>query len=645
MNLRKQDRPSSRRAANGQADGRPVLSKTGVEKFLSGEHARLYKYLGAHPVPDGTRFALWAPNAISVSVIGKFNGWKPGANKLSLDERSGIWEGTVEAAQAGDVYMYSVKPVGGGRAVRKADPFAFACQLPPRTGSLIWHHEYTWHDSRWMRQRSKRNHLEAPVSIYEMHLGSWRWKGKDGDRPLTYREIAQQLPDYLLELNYTHVEFLPVMEHPFTGSWGYQTTGYFAPTSRFGSPADFMHLIDTLHEAGIAVILDWVPSHFPADEHGLAIFDGTPLYEHPDPRRGYQPDWQTFIFDYGMPQVRSFLISSAAFWLDLYHADGLRVDAVASMLYLDFSRAPGEWLPNEQGGNENLDAVQFLRQMNDELYRSFRGIQTMAEESTAWPKVSRSVETGGLGFGLKWDLGWMNDTLDFFARKPAVRRRYLDRLTFRSVYAFHENFVLPLSHDEVVYGKGSLVGKMPGDDWQRYANVRALLGYMFALPGKKLLFMGSEFGQVREWNHDAQLDWNLLDEPGHAGLQRWIRDLNALYRNRKALHELEFDPVGFEWTGVRSAAGSKLSFLRKGRASGDVLMAVFNFSSQARNRFPVTVPVGSSWQEVLNSDHNRYYGKGRLNEGTLTGSGEYGGGQIEVRLPPLSAVFLDRANP
>lgn len=644
MTKRKQV-PQPGRTKEGSAAGdRPVLSRAGVEKFLSGQHARLYRHLGAHPGPQGTRFAVWAPNAVSVSVVGKFNAWKPRAAMLSKDEKSGIWGGTVQAAQPGDVYMYSVKPVDGGRPVRKADPFAFACQLPPRTGSLIWHHEYTWSDSGWMRQRSKRNELEAPISIYEMHLGSWRRKGKDGGQPLSYRELAEQLPEYLLKLNYTHVEFLPVMEHPFTGSWGYQTTGYFAPTSRFGTPADFMHLIDTLHQAGIAVILDWVPSHFPADEHGLALFDGTPLYEHPDPRRGYQPDWQTCIFDYAMPQVQAFLISSAAFWLDRYHADGLRVDAVASMLYLDYSRAPGEWVPNEQGGNENLDAVRFLRQMNKELYGSFKGIQTMAEESTAWPKVSRSVESGGLGFGLKWDLGWMNDTLDFLARQPAVRRKYLDHLTFRSVYAFHENFVLPLSHDEVVYGKGSLVGKMPGDERQKFANVRALLGYMYALPGKKLLFMGSEFGQIREWNHDADLDWDLLDEPAHAGLQRWVQDLNALYRNSKALHELEFDPVGFEWTGVRSAAGSKLSFLRKGRAAGEVLMAVFNFSSRARNHFQVTVPVGSSWQEVLNSDHQRYFGEGRLNEGTMTGSGDYGSGQIEVRLPPLSVVFLGRVH-
>lgn len=607
--------------------------------FREGSHLRLYDKLGAHRTPDGFRFAVWAPAAQAVSVVGDFNGWDATRHPLRRVDESGVWEAVVPGVEVGQRYKYRV--VGpGGAAFDKADPFAFRAEPPPGNASVVWELEYAWGDSEWMARRRSRNALEAPVSIYEVHLGSWR-RGPGG-RWLTYAELAPVLAEYARNMGFPHVEFLPVMEHPFYGSWGYQVTGYFAPTSRYGTPQEFMQLVDVLHQAGVGVLLDWVPSHFATDPHGLAWFDGTALYEHPDPRRGWHPDWGSAIFDYGRPEVRSFLLSSALFWLERYHADGLRVDAVASMLYLDYSRREGEWLPNEYGGRENLDAVRFLRRLNEEVYRHFPDVQTIAEESTAWPLVSRPTRVGGLGFGLKWDMGWMHDTLQYFQRDPVYRKYHHAQLTFRMLYAFSENFVLALSHDEVVHGKGSLWGRMPGDPWQKAAHLRLLFGYQFGQPGKKLLFMGGEFGQPWEWDHEAALAWELLDEPLHRGVQRWVEDLNRLYRQEPALHELDCGPAGFEWIDADDREQSVLSFLRKDRG-GKVVAVVCNFTPVPREGYRVGVPRPGRWAEVLNSDAREYGG---------SGWGNYGGVQAEpvphhgrpyslrLALPPLGVVFL-----
>jgi 1,4-alpha-glucan branching enzyme len=521
-----------------------LLTDDDLYLFNEGTHLRLYDKLGAHPETAGVHFAVWAPNAERVSVIGEWNDWQAGADELQARASSGVWEGFVTGVPSGAAYKYRVASRYAGYKADKADPFGFMHEIAPRTASRVWPLDYQWNDEQWLRERSGRGGLEAPMAVYEMHMGSWRRDPSDPSRLLGYREIAPQLVEYVHGMGFTHVEFLPLMEHPFYGSWGYQTTGYFAPTSRYGTPQDFMYLVDLLHQHGIGVILDWVPSHFPTDEHGLGYFDGTHLYEHGDPRQGFHPDWKSFIFNYGRNEVRSFLLSNALFWLDRYHIDGLRVDAVASMLYLDYSRREGEWIPNRYGGRENLEAMSFLRRFNEETYGNAPGIQTVAEESTAWPMVSRPVYLGGLGFGFKWDMGWMHDTLAYMARDPVHRKHHHNELTFRGLYAYTENFVLPLSHDEVVYGKGSLAAKMPGDDWQKLANLRLLFGYMYMQPGKKLVFMGGELAQWREWNHDTSLDWHLLDEPGHAGVQRWLRDLNTRYRGERALHELDCDPAG-----------------------------------------------------------------------------------------------------
>jgi 1,4-alpha-glucan branching enzyme len=497
-----------------------------------------------------------------------------------------------------------------------------------------------------MQERHKHNALDAPIAIYEVHLGSWMRVPEEGHRPLTYRELAPKLAEYAERMGFTHVEFLPVMEHPFAGSWGYQTTGYFAPTSRYGTPQDFMYLIDYLHQHGIGVILDWVPSHFPTDEHGIGFFDGTHLYEHSDPQKGLHPDWDSFIFNYGRNEVRSFLISSALFWLDKYHVDGLRVDAVASMLYLDYSRKEGEWIPNKYGGRENLEALAFLRRFNEEVYKNYPDVQTIAEESTAWPMVSRPTYVGGLGFGLKWDMGWMHDTLDYMTKNPIFRKYHHNELTFRMLYAFTENFALPLSHDEVVHGKGSLLGKMPGDDWQKFANLRLLLGYMYAQPGKKLLFMGGEFGQWWEWNHDSSLDWHLLTFPPHSSLQRWVEDLNRLYRSESVLHGLEFDPAGFEWVDCSDFERSVISFIRKGRSTGDIILVVCNFTPTPRFNYRVGAPRGGFWREVLNSDAQQYGGSGHGNLGGVEAAPiPYHGRSysLNLTLPPLGVVFLKSA--
>jgi 1,4-alpha-glucan branching enzyme len=617
------------------------MTEDDVYLFNEGSHFRLYEKLGAHPGPDGTAFAVWAPNAERVSVIGDFNGWDAGANPLATRGASGIWEGFLPEARPGSVYKYRVVGRGGLYRADKADPLASFAEVAPRTGSVVWDLAYEWGDRDWMRDRWRHNAASSPWSIYEVHTGSWMRVPEEGNRSLSYRELALRLADHVQREGFTHVELLPIMEHPFFGSWGYQTTGYFAPTSRYGTPQDFMFLVDYLHQRGIGVILDWVPSHFPTDAHGLAYFDGTHLYEHEDPRRGFHPDWSSYIFNYGRHEVRSFLLSSALSWLDRYHIDGIRVDAVASMLYLDYSRREGEWIPNAFGGRENLDAIEFLRRFNTEVYGSYPDVQTMAEESTSWPMVSRPTYLGGLGFGMKWDMGWMHDTLEYFQREPVHRRYHHENLTFRGLYQFTENFVLPLSHDEVVYGKGSLLGKMPGDEWQRFANLRLLLGWMFGEPGKKLLFMGGEFAQPGEWSHDGSLDWQAVAEPLRTGMLRWVADLNRLYRAEPALHALDFSPDGFEWVDANDSEQSITSILRS--AGEQHVLVACNFTPVPRPAYRVGVPHGGRWTEALNGDAELYGGSGWGNYGGVDAAFEPWHGRpwsLTLALPPLAAVFL-----
>jgi len=630
--------------------GVSLLTDHDIYLFKEGAHSRLYDKLGAHPLTvdgkRGTLFAVWAPNARNVSVIGDFNGWDHEAHPLSVRlDGSGIWEGFVPGAGRGALYKYRIISREGGRCLEKGDPMALAWELPPKSASVVWDLDHTWQDDAWMAARQTRNALDAPMSVYEMHLGSWK-RHPDSWDSLSYREMAEQLPAYLADMGFTHVEFLPVMEHPFYGSWGYQTLGYFAPSSRYGTPQDFMHLVDALHQADIGVILDWVPSHFPTDGYGLSLFDGTHLYEHEDPRQGYHPDWKSCIFNYGRHEVRAFLLSSALFWLDRYHADGLRVDAVASMLYLDYSRKEGEWIANRFGGKENLDAIEFLRRLNEAAYTSFPGVQTIAEESTDWGMVSRPPYLGGLGFGMKWNMGWMHDTLDYFSKDPVYRKFHQGQLSFSIWYAFSENFVLPLSHDEVVYGKGSLLGKMPGDEWQRFAGLRLLYGYMWAHPGKKLLFQGGEMAQSAEWNHDGELQWHLLQYPGHAGVSRWIKDLNAWYKNDPALHQTDFSPEGFEWVDFHDAQSSVLVFLRFGKDRRDVTLACCNFTPVARENYRVGVPVAGKWREVLNSDAQWYHGSGAGNAGMVTARETEAHGRpysLSLTLPPLGMTLFKPA--
>lgn len=589
---------------------------------------------------DGAHFAVWAPNAAAVSVIGDWNGWNGAADPLTQrPDESGIWEGTATAAQRGQAYKYRITSRVGGFAVDKADPYAVYCERPPATASRVWTLEYEWRDAAWMGDRARRNGLDAPMSIYELHAGSWR--RKDGNF-LNYRELAHALADYVGDLGFTHVELMPITEHPFYGSWGYQTTGYFAPTARYGTPQDLMYFVDHLHEKGIGVILDWVPSHFPTDEHGLVFFDGTHLYEHADPQQGFHPEWKSAIFNFGRNEVRSFLISSAQFWLDHYHIDGLRVDAVASMLYLDYARKQGEWIPNRFGGRENLDAIEFLRTLNRGVYRDQPNVAMIAEESTAWPMVSRPIDWGGLGFGLKWNMGWMHDVLEYMKEEPIHRRYHHGQLTFSLVYAFNENFVLPLSHDEVVYGKGSLIGKMPGDDWQKFANFRALLGFMWTHPGKKLLFMGGEFAQRREWTHEGELEWWVSGLPEHAGVKQVMRDLNRIYRGEPALHKIDFSQEGFEWLDLGSAEISVIAFLRKA-PDGAPLLVACNFTPVPRPNFLVGVPFRGTWHEILNTDAREYGGSGWGNFGSVESVPVSTHGRLEslnLNLPPLSTIVL-----
>jgi 1,4-alpha-glucan branching enzyme len=619
-----------------------VPSEQDVYLFREGTHASLHRMLGCQLSPDGAggSFAVWAPNASAVSVIGDWNGWQPGADELrARADGSGIWEGVLQGVRHGQAYKYRIVARDGGRILEKADPVGFYCESPPATASRAWTLDYEWQDGVWMGSRTARNGLEAPMAIYEAHLGSWR--RKDGTF-LNYRELAHALAEYLSDLGFTHVELMPITEHPFYGSWGYQTTGYFAPTARYGTPQDLMYFVDHLHQKGIGVILDWVPSHFPNDAHGLIDFDGTHLYEHSDPRQGFHPEWNSAIFNYGRNEVRSFLISSALFWFEKYHIDGIRVDAVASMLYLDYARKEGEWIPNCFGGRENLEAIQFLRTLNEAVYREHPDATMIAEESTAWPMVSRPTSMGGLGFGLKWNMGWMHDTLQYIKQDPVYRKYHHGQLTFSLIYAFNENFVLPLSHDEVVYGKGSLIGKMPGDDWQMFANLRALYGYMWGHPGKKLLFMGGEFGQRREWTHEGELEWWVAGLPEHAGVLRWMRDLNRVYARERALHQIDFSPDGFEWIDAGNAEMSILAFVRKSADAPPVLV-VTNFTPVPHRNFLVGISVRGIWREILNSDAHEYGGSGWGNLGSVESVPVSAHGRtdsLNLSIPPLATMML-----
>jgi len=622
-----------------------LLGDLDLHLFNEGRHQELHDCMGAHLQTEdgvsGCLFAVWAPNAREVAVIGDWNGWDGTVDMLAPRGRSGIWEGFVPNVTKGERYKYRIVNRDTGDAFEKADPFALHSEKPPFTASIVWSLDYTWGDDAWVASRRSRFALDHPVSIYEVHLGSWR-RGKQPGEMLSYREIAPLLAKHVTQAGFTHIELMPVMEHPFYGSWGYQITGYYAPSARHGTPQDFMYLVDYLHQKGIGVILDYVPSHFPNDPHGLALFDGTHLYEHADPRLGFHPDWNSCIFNYGRHEVRSFLLSTIRFWLDTYRVDGLRVDGVASMLYLDYSRRPGEWVPNKHGGRENLEAMSLLQEMNIAAYGAHPEIQTIAEESTSWPKVSRPVYDGGLGFGYKWDMGWMHDTLKYLSRDPIHRKYHHTELTFRSLYHFHENFVLALSHDEMVHGKGSMLGKMPGDTWQKFANLRLLYGYMFSQPGKKHLFMGSEIGQWQEWNHDGSLDWHVLDyEPLHGQLLHWVTDLNKLYRSEPAL-QLDCDPAGFEWICGDDAENSVITYLRKDK-QGHPIMIVHNFTPIPRTDYRVGVPVAGGWTEVLNSDARTYGGSGVTNGGRMEAEELAWQGRthsIHLTVPPLGVVFL-----
>ncbi|MEM7571459.1 MAG: 1,4-alpha-glucan branching protein GlgB [Bacteroidota bacterium] len=622
-----------------------LLTDYDVNLFRSGKHYRIYDKLGAHVIEvegqKGVQFAVWAPSAQAVSIIGDFNGWKRGEFPLNARwDSSGIWEGFIPGLENGTVYKYAVD-APDGRQLEKGDPFARLWEMPPKTASVVWDTWYEWEDKDWMNQRANVNGHDKPFSIYEVHLGSW--KKKNEGESLSYRELAEELVDYVKEMGFTHVEFLPVMEHPYFPSWGYQITGYFAPSSRFGGPQDFMYLVDALHQAGVGVVLDWVPSHFPNDAHGLADFDGTHLYDHADPRQGFHPDWKSAIFNYGRNEVRSFLISNALFWLERYHIDGLRVDAVASMLYLDYSRNEGEWIPNRFGGNENLEAIQFLREFNETVYREFPDTVTIAEESTAWSGVSRPIYAGGLGFGQKWMMGWMHDTLNYFTNDPIHRSYHHGEITFSMVYAFTENFMLPLSHDEVVHGKGPLIDRMPGDEWQRFANMRTLFGYMFTHPGTNLLFMGGEFGQTSEWDIEKGIDWGLTKYKPHEGLKNWVKALNEFYRNTPALYEQQFDGKGFEWIDHGDHLNSSLSYLRRAKDPEDSVVVIVNFTPVVRHNFRVGVPAGGTYSCILNSDDKAYGGTGNYSVDQLESvDSEWNGrpAHLEFSLPPLGVVVL-----
>nr|WP_315147402.1 1,4-alpha-glucan branching protein GlgB [uncultured Flavobacterium sp.] len=624
-----------------------LFTEFDIDLFKAGKHFRLYEKLGAHPIEvDGVKgvyFAVWAPSAESVSVIGDFNYWIAGNHELNVRwDASGIWEGFIPNITKGTTYKYKIQSSNNGIVTEKADPFAFYCEKPPHTASVIWDLDYKWDDDKWMKSRKEHNALDKPYSVYEVHLGSWKRHAEDNSF-LSYTEMAEDLVAYVKETGFTHVEFMPVMEYPYDPSWGYQLVGYFAPTSRFGNPQEFMHLVDRLHDAGIGVILDWVPSHFPDDAHGLGFFDGSNLYEHPDRRKGYHPDWKSLVFNYGRNEVRSFLISNALFWLHHYHVDGLRVDAVASMLYLDYSRKDGEWEPNIFGGRENLDTISFLKDFNEAVYANYEGVQTIAEESTSFPMVSRPTYAGGLGFGMKWMMGWMHDTLHYFQKETVYRKFHQNELTFSMTYAFSENFMLPLSHDEVVYGKHSIAGRMPGDEWQKYANLRLLYGYMFTHPGTKLLFMGSEFGQSAEWNFEASLDWHLLQYPFHQGIKAVITALNTLYKSEPALYEKQFSPEGFEWINYSDHENAVMTYIRKGNDSKNDLIVICNFTPVVRENYRIGIPRKGELIQIFNSDAKLFGGSGVQQSGKLkVEATPYDGRDysIALTLPPLAiSVF------
>ena len=623
-----------------------IFNADDVHFFREGTHVRLHEFLGCHPRPDGSGadFAVWAPNACAVSVVGDWNGWNDKSSRLERHgDDSGIWSGFVARASIGHAYKYRIESRFDGYVVDKADPVAFSSEPPPATASRVCLPVHAWRDAEWMASRSTKNALDAPISIYEVHPGSWR---RDNGEFLNYLELAHRLADYVTDMGFTHVELMPVTEHPFYGSWGYQTTGYFAPTSRYGEPHEFMAFVDCLHERGIGVLLDWVPSHFPTDEHGLGYFDGTHLFEHADRRQGFHPEWNSAIFNYGRNEVRSFLISSALFWLEKYHLDGIRVDAVASMLYLDYARNEGEWIPNAQGGRENLDAIRFLQELNRAVARDHPGVLMIAEESTAWPRVSGPLAEGGLGFDMKWNMGWMHDDLAYMHEDPVYRKYHHHQMTFSMVYAFNERFLLPLSHDEVVYGKDSLINKMPGDSWQQFANLRALFGFMWAHPGKKLMFMGGEFAQRREWTHDGELEWGSATLQGHAGVQGFVRELNRVYRAQPALYQLDFSSDGFEWIEADDADASVFAFLRKPRADAlaPMVLVVSNMTPSPRINYLLGVPSGGFWREILNSDAIEFHGAGWGNLGGVEAAPVRSHGRSQsvcLTLPPLSTLIFE----
>ncbi|WBL22910.1 1,4-alpha-glucan branching protein GlgB [Zunongwangia sp. HRR-M8] len=617
-----------------------------ISLFKAGKHYRIYEKLGSHILEingvRGTYFAVWAPTAKSVSVVGDFNYWTENEHPLFVRwDSSGIWEGFIPGVGKGCKYKYKINSSIGNIVTEKADPYSRKSEHPPATASIVWEDEYSWKDKKWLTTRAKKNALDQPISVYEIHLASWKRKYEE-NRSLSYVEMADELVNYVNDLGYTHVEFMPVMEYPYDPSWGYQVTGYYAPTSRFGNPDEFKLLVDAFHRKNIAVIMDWVPSHFPEDKHGLGRFDGSHLYEHPDYKKGYHPDWKSLIFNYGRNEVRSFLISNAIFWIEQYHIDGLRVDAVASMLYLDYSREEGGWEPNIFGGNENLEAISFLKDLNMEIYQSFDGVQTIAEESTAYPGVSKPIYLGGLGFGMKWMMGWMHDTLEYFKKDSIYRQHHQNDISFSLTYAFTENFTLPLSHDEVVYGKKSLLGRMPGDEWQRFANLRLMHAYMYSHPGNKLLFMGGEIAQYGEWNYNSSLDWNLLDYPFHKGIHSLIKDLNKTYKKHPALYQKQFSPEGFEWISYDDNQNSILSYLRKGKEEKDDLVIVCNFTPNVLNNYRIGVPRSGKLKEILNTDDSKYEGSGVKNKIIKIDNQAFHGRDYSAALtiPPLASVFF-----
>ncbi|GAA0721573.1 1,4-alpha-glucan branching protein GlgB [Aquimarina litoralis] len=624
-----------------------LFSEFDIDLFKLGKHFRLYEKFGSHIVTvngvKGTYFSVWAPSAKSVSVIGDFNFWNENEHQLNVRwDASGIWEGFIPEVGKGNIYKYKIHSHHNGVITEKADPYARRYEHPPKTASVVWEDSYDWKDSEWMKKRKKNNAIDAPFSVYEVHLGSWKRKIEE-DRSLSYYELADELVAYVKKMNFTHVELMPIMEYPYDPSWGYQLTGYFAPTSRFGYPEEFKLLVDKLHQNDIGILLDWVPSHFPEDGHGLGFFDGSCLYEHPDRRKGYHPDWKSLIFNYGRNEVKSFLISNAIFWLDQYHADGLRVDAVASMLFLDYSREDGEWEPNIFGGRENLEAIDFMKELNQEVYRSFPDVQTIAEESTSFPMVSKPTFVGGLGFGMKWMMGWMHDTLLYMGKEPIHRRHHQNDLTFSMTYAFTENFLLPLSHDEVVYGKRSIIGRMPGDEWQKFANLRLLYSYMFTHPGTNLLFMGAEFGQHDEWNFQGSLDWHLLQYDYHSGIQNLITDLNKLYKENPALYEKQFDAEGFEWISYDDYENSVITYVRKGHNDKEALVIACNFTPVPRKDYRIGISMKGTLKQIFNSDDTKYGGTGNFKASKIkieSKDWHYRDYSAEITIPPLGAVVF-----